>query len=137
MTTLLHDERIPAALLAIVMHITVVSAVAMVAASLARRNAAFRHSILWTAMFCPLASPLFYAFGAWSGLSIEIQWLCCCKTSVDHSSGGIRSSWRSSKRSIKHAKSSVIILYCRRPSRRPTDIRSSAWPSCSEEPRLP
>jgi uncharacterized membrane protein len=72
MSRLLHDERIPAALLTIVMHITVVSAIAMVAASLARRHAAFRHTILCTAMLCLLAGPLFCAFGAWSGLSMEI-----------------------------------------------------------------
>ena len=49
MSTLLHDERIPAALLTIVMHITVVSAIAMVAASLARRHAAFRQKPTITA----------------------------------------------------------------------------------------
>ncbi len=59
---------------------------------------------------------------------LTIVWLCCCKTSVAHSSGGIRSSGQLSNRSTQHAKSSVTIMYCKMPSRRPTEIHSSAWP---------
>ena len=51
--------------------VTLVAAVGLLTALLLR-SAAHRHSVLLAAMLCILASPIFYALAAWTGISVTL-----------------------------------------------------------------
>jgi beta-lactamase regulating signal transducer with metallopeptidase domain len=58
-------------ILTVCVQMTLVAVIGLLGARLSR-SAAHRHSVLFAALFCILAAPLFYAGTAWSGFSLSV-----------------------------------------------------------------